>query len=115
MASSIERRLGWYQEHREAVAKWATIVAVVWSLAILVMSMITPLLPTAVKMSMVPLLIAAVAWGTARSIRARKTGLYAMGAVWFCVLVIFFSQLQWNSYVVKSKQSGTSTQTEQTR
>lgn len=115
MASSIERRLGWYQEHREAVARWATIVAVAWSAVVLVMSMSIPLIPMAVKMSMVPLLIAAVAWGTARSIRARKTGLYAMGAVWFCVIVIFISQVQYQRLVNAPGVVEPSTQTEQSR
>jgi hypothetical protein len=79
------------------------------------MSMSIPLIPMAVKMSMVPVLIAAVAWGTARGVRARKTGLYAMGAVWFCVIVVFISQVQYYRLMGASNIVKSSTQTEQTR
>lgn len=115
MASSVERALQRYQDNRESVAKWAAVVAVAWSAVVLAMSMSIPLIPMAVKLSMPPVLIAAVAWGTARSIRARKTGLYAMGAVWFCVIVIFISQVQFYRLLGATKTVEPSTQTEQSR
>ena len=115
MPSTVERLLGRYQANRESVAKRAAITAVVWSVVVLALSMNAPWVATAVKLSMPPVLIAAVAWGTARTVRARKTGLYAMAAVWFCLIVVFISQVQYYSLMAGAKIVKPSTQTEQTR
>jgi hypothetical protein len=115
MPSNVERVLGSYQNNREAVAKWAALVAIAWSAVVLAMSMIAPLVPMAVKLSMPPVLIGAVAWGTARSVRARKPALYGMAAVWFCLIVVFISQVQYYSLLSNAKIEKSGTQTEQTR
>jgi hypothetical protein len=115
MPSNVERALGRYQNNREAIAKWAAVTAIVWSTVILAMSMSAPLIPMAVKMSMPPVLIGAVAWGTARSVKARKPALYGMAAVWFCLIVVFVSQVQYYSLLSNAKIVKPSTQTEQTR
>jgi hypothetical protein len=126
MASSVERLLQRYQDNREPIAKWAAILAMAWSGVVLVMSLVIPevmtasgstfspqLILTAVKLSMPPVLIAGVAWGTARSVRARKTGLLTMGAVWFCVLIVFVSQVQYYRLVAGAGIVKPATQTEQ--
>lgn len=105
MASAVERFLQRYQDNRESIAKWAAIIAGVWSLVVLVMSLYIPTILMAVKLSMPPVLIAGVAWATARTVRARRTGLLAMGIVWFCVIVVFISQVQYYR-LVNATQSG---------
>lgn len=113
MASSIERLLIRFQDNRESIAKWAAVVAVVWSVVVLVMALYIPTILTAVRFSMPPVLIAGVAWGTARSVRARRTGLFAMAAVWFCVLVVFISQVQYYRLVGGANIVQPGTKTEQ--
>lgn len=118
MASSIERLLLRFQDNRTSVAKWAAIVAGVWAVVVLAMALYIPTIFTAVRYSMPPVLIAGVAWGTARSVRtpeSRKTGLFAMGVVWFCVLVVFVSQVQYYRLVNATNIVSPGTQTEQSR
>lgn len=117
MASSIERALLRFQDNRIPIAKWAAIVAFVWAGALLVMALYIPTIFTAVRYSMFPVFVAAVAWGTARSVRrpeARKTGLFAMGVVWFCVIVVFVSQVQYYRLVNATNTVAPSSQTQQT-
>lgn len=115
MASSVERLLLRFQDNRESIAKWAAVIAVVWSIVVLAMSLYIPTILTAVRFSMPPVLIAGVAWGTARTVRARKTGLFTMAAVWFCVFVVFISQVQYYRLVSGAKIVSPSTQTEQSQ
>jgi hypothetical protein len=112
-SSTVERLLLQFQNNRVAVVKLASITAVVWSVVVLALSMYAPMVATAVKLSMPPVLIGAIAWGMARSVRARREGLYAMGAVWFCLIVVFISQVQYYSLLSTAKIETPSTQTEQ--
>jgi len=129
MASSIERLLLRFQDNRASIAKWAAIVAIAWAAVVLVLAVmpevmirmgsdVNPqLILTAVRYSMLPALLAGVAWGTARSVRssgARRANLLAMGAVWFCLLVVFVSQVQYYRLTVGADKERNSTQTEQT-
>lgn len=115
MASSVERLLLRYQDNRASIAKWAAVVAIVWSAVVLAMALYIPTIFVAVKWSMPPVLISGVAWGTARSVRGpRKSALLPMAAVWFCLLVVFVSQVQYYRLVNATKSAAPSTQTEQT-
>lgn len=114
MASSIERLLHRYQENRLPVAKWAAILAIAWSAVVLIMALYIPTIFAAVKWSMPPVLISGVAWGTARSVRGpRRATLLPMAAVWFCLFVVFVSQVQYYRLVTATKSVSPSTQTEQ--
>ncbi len=86
------------------VAKWAAIVAVAWSTVVLVLSVYSPeAILLAVKLSMPPVLIAGVAWGTARSARARRVAFWSMMALWFCLIAVFVSQVQYNGAVANNQ------------
>jgi uncharacterized membrane protein len=120
MASSVERFLQRYQNNRASIAKWAAIAAIAWSLlalAVLVYGTASgnfSAMGVSVKLVMPPVLIAGVAWGTARSVRgSRRDTVLPMGAVWFCLIVVFVVMFQYNSVVFAPTNKSPGTQTEQ--
>ncbi len=123
MASSIERAVIRFQDSRLSIAKWTAVLAIAWSAVTLVLCFYSPAsILLAVKLSMPPCMIAGLAWGMARTVRApearteaRKMGRLAMGALWFCLIVVFVSQMQYRGAVASGdiKIATPSSQTEQ--
>lgn len=107
MASSIERALLRFQDSRLSVAKWVAVAAIALAAVTLALCFYSPAsILLAVKLSMPPCMLAGLAWGMARSVRApearlqaQKVARLAIGALWFCLLVVFVSQMQYRGAV----------------
>ena len=99
MASSVERLLTRFQDNREPIAKWIAIIAIAWACVILVMSLNVSTIFLATKYSIAPALLAGFAWALARTVRARRTGLLGMTALWVCLIVVFVSHIQYQRLI----------------
>jgi hypothetical protein len=115
MASSVERLLTRFQDNREPIAKWIAIVAIGWACVVLVMSLNVSTIFLAVRYSMPPALLAGFAWALARTVRARRTGLLGMTALWVCLIVIFISQIQYQRLVSAPNVIKQDTQSQQSQ
>ena len=77
------------------ISKWSAIIAIILAVIVSAMSLSTPLMSYAVKLSLFPVLLAAGAWSIANAARAPKKKLFAILALWITLGGVFVSHLQY--------------------
>lgn len=102
-----------FRENYVPISKWTSVVSIALTGVVLVMTFSIPLAGTAVRWSLIPVLLAAAAWGLANQARHRGRKLFAILALWISLGGVAWAQIQYYSLLQGATIEKSPTQSEQ--
>lgn len=87
--------LQYIQNNRLFISKWSAITAIILAVIVSAMSLSIRGMSYGVKLSLLPVLLAAAAWSIANAAKAPKKKLFAILALWISLGGVFISHLQY--------------------
>jgi hypothetical protein len=112
MREKLLKFLQYAQNNLLFISKWSAIAAITLALIVSAMSLSVPNIGSAVKLSLVPVLLAAAAWSVANAARAPKRKLFAILALWISLGGVFVSHLQYQRLLAGSEMKKQTVQIE---
>lgn len=103
MREKLLKFLQYAQNHLLFISEWSAITAITLALMVSVMSLSVQTMSYAVKLCIIPVLLAAAAWSVANAAHAPKKKLFAILALWISLGGVFVSHLQYQRLLVGSE------------
>jgi hypothetical protein len=113
IGARVQAVLGYLKERYLPISKWTSVTAMALAVVVMAMSLSVGLMASAVRFSLIPVLLAAAAWSLANMARDRRLKLFAILALWVGLGGVFMSQVQYYRLVQGAQVENTPVQQQQ--
>lgn len=113
IAARVQAVLRYLKERYLPISKWTSVTAMALAVVVMAMSLSVGLMASAVRFSLIPVLLAAAAWSLANMARDRRLKLFAILALWVGLGGVFMSQVQYYRLVQGAQVENTPVQQQQ--
>lgn len=113
IGARVQVVLRYLKERYLPISKWTSVTAMALAVVVMAMSLSVGLMASAVRFSLIPVLLAAAAWSLANMARDRRLKLFAILALWVGLGGVFMSQVQYYRLVQGAQVENTPVQQQQ--